>query len=88
VRWWRMSDVEAARLEWGERKAAVVCPHCGARGGVRAKTVERKGGVSGAKATAAVLTGGLSVLATGLARTEALEQLHCSGCTMTWTISR
>lgn len=62
----------------------MVCPHCGKRGTVKTKKVTRKAGVSGGKATAAVLTGGLSLLATGLSRKENLTQAQCSNCKNTW----
>lgn len=43
-------------------------------------------GISGGKATGAVLTGGISVLATGLSRKEKGAQLHCGSCQVTWHI--
>jgi hypothetical protein len=46
--------------------------------------VQRKGNISGAKATAAILTGGLSLLATGLARKKWCTQARCDGCTSQW----
>jgi hypothetical protein len=52
---------------------------------VRTKAIKKKAGVSGGKAAAAVLTGGISVLATGLSRKEAMTQAHCDGCNSTWT---
>jgi hypothetical protein len=64
--------------------AAIICPHCQSRGTVRTKQVKRKKGVSGGKATAAVLTGGLSVLATGLSRKETVTEAHCTNCRNTW----
>jgi hypothetical protein len=57
-------------LAYGPVNPAMICPHCGVRGNVRTKFVDRKKGVSGGKATAAVLTGGVSMLATGLSRKE------------------
>ena len=41
-------------------------------------------GISGAKATGAVLTLGWSLLATGLSRKEQATQAHCSNCGSTW----
>ncbi len=52
----------------GELNRAMVCPHCQTRGSVYTKAVTQKKGVSGGKATAALLTGGVSLLATGLSR--------------------
>lgn len=48
------------------------------------KAVTRKKGVSGAKATGALMTGGVSLLATGLSRKEGLTQAHCEKCGSTW----
>ena len=52
----------------GDINPEMVCPHCQKKGGIRTKAVTKKAGVSGGKATAAVLTGGVSLLATGLSR--------------------
>jgi len=65
--------------------AALVCPHCQTQGQVRTKAITQKKGVSGGKATAAVLTGGFSMLATGLSRKEKMTQARCSRCGSTWT---
>jgi predicted RNA-binding Zn-ribbon protein involved in translation (DUF1610 family) len=69
---------------YGELKEMLVCPHCGEKGFVRTKSVKQKKGVSGAKATGALLTGGLSILATGLSRKEKATQSHCTNCGSTW----
>jgi hypothetical protein len=49
-----------------ENDAKMVCPHCQSKGTVTTRPIVESGGISGGKATAALLTGGLSVLATGL----------------------
>jgi hypothetical protein len=51
---------------------------------VHAKTVKAKKGISGGKAAGAILTGGLSLLATGLSRKESMTQAHCDACGSTW----
>jgi len=61
-----------------------ICPHCQKKGFVHTKAVKKKQGISGAKATGAVLTLGLSMLATGLSRKEELTQAHCNNCGSTW----
>lgn len=71
-------------LKWGLPNPAYICPHCQTKGRVFTKSVKRKKGVSGAKATGAVLTGGLSLLATGLSRKEGLTQAHCCNCDCSW----
>ena len=43
--------------EYGGINTAMVCPHCQSIGKTRTKEVKQKKGVSGGKATAAVLTG-------------------------------
>ncbi|MCU1426269.1 MAG: hypothetical protein JWL83_269 [Actinomycetia bacterium] len=63
---------------------AISCPHCGTLGKVSVKEVKQKKGISGAKATGAVLTAGLSIFATGLSRKEKVQELHCKHCGMTW----
>jgi hypothetical protein len=64
----------------------MVCPHCQVRGQVHTKRVKVKRGISGGKATGAVLTAGFSILATGLSRKEAATQATCNNCRVTWMI--
>ena len=71
-------------LQFGEINPALFCPHCQTKGAVRAKAVSRKKGVSGGKAVGALLTGGVSMLATGLSRKEGETQAHCMNCGSTW----
>lgn len=63
----------------------MICPHCQKKGGVNTTSIIRKVGVSGGKATAAVLTGGVSLLATGLSRKEPATRAHCGNCGASWT---
>ncbi len=72
--------------EHGSINSAMVCPHCQTKGRVRTTQVKQKKGVSGGKATAALLTGGLSLFAVGLSRKEKITQVHCDNCTNTWYI--
>ena len=69
---------------YGQLSPTMVCPHCQSSGRVRTKQVKQKKGVSGGKATAAVVTAGLSVLVTGLSRKELATQAHCMKCGSTW----
>ena len=64
----------------------MVCPHCRAAGQVFTRQVWAKKGISGGKATGAVITGGLSVLVTGLSREEKVTEAVCSNCGVPWTI--
>ena len=66
------------------RKDTIICPHCQIRGSVRTAKVKRKRGVSGGKATAAVLTLGWSMLATGLSRKEMVTHAACGNCGSEW----
>ena len=61
---------EQAALEHGMINPHFICPHCQTKGSVRSKAVRHKTGISGGKATAALLTLGTSVVATGLSRKE------------------
>lgn len=69
------------------QQAQVICPHCHNRGGVTWREVKRKQGISGAKATGAVLTGGLSVVATGLSRKGYVRACSCHNCGMKWDVA-
>jgi len=64
---------------------ALICPHCQIQGYVTTSPIKVKAGVSGGKATAAVLTGGLSLFAVGLSRKQAVTSAYCSHCVSTWT---
>lgn len=68
----------------GELNSMMVCPHCQTRGAVYTKAIAKKAGVSGAKATGALLTGGVSLLAVGLSRTEQQTEAYCRACQCTW----
>jgi hypothetical protein len=76
-----------SRLQWacGSVNAAMICPHCSTRGQIGTRIVENKRGVSGGKATAAILSGGISLLATGLARKEKATQARCGNCSSLWS---
>lgn len=75
-----LSDI----AKWGAINEHMICPHCQNKGRVLTKQTLQKKGVSGAKATGAILTGGVSLVATGLSRKEASTQAHCVVCNSTW----
>jgi len=62
----------------------ILCPHCQEKGYVTTKKVKKKKGISGAKATGAVLTAGVSILATGLSKKEDITEAKCSNCDQVW----
>ncbi len=68
------------------RKPKMVCPHCGQSGKCRTREIKRKKGVSGGKATAAVLTLGWTLLVTGLAKKQMETEINCQNCDMTWHV--
>lgn len=69
---------------WGPVNSAIICPHCQMKGKVRTKQVKRKAGISGGKVMGGLLTGGVSLLGTGLSRKQKLTQAHCDNCNSTW----
>lgn len=79
------SDEQRAQDEHGPINPALICPHCQEQGHVHTKSVQQKKGISGGKATAALLTGGVSMLATGLSRKEQATEAYCGNCKSTWT---
>ena len=83
---WYNAPVTLSSLRWGDLKEKVLCPHCQLSGFVHVQAVARKRGISGGKTIAAILTGGVSMLVTGLARKEDQLQAHCSNCGITWDI--
>lgn len=66
--------------------SALACPHCGKRGKVQTRTVKRKAGISGGKAVAGILTGGMSLLVPGigLSRREKGTEARCNFCGSQW----
>ena len=62
----------------------MICPHCQTKGSVITQQVKKKVGVSGGKATAGILTCGLSLFAVGLSRKATITEAHCSNCDSTW----
>ena len=62
----------------------MICPHCQTKGEISTKTVDLTKGVSGGKATGAILTGGASLLVTGLSRKEKQTEAHCWKCGNIW----
>lgn len=74
------------RSSGSPRATSIICPHCQTKGGVVTRQVKRKRGISGSKATGAVLTAGLSVLATGLSRKDIVTAASCSNCGVSWDI--
>lgn len=72
-----------ARLH-GDPSPKIVCPQCQERGQVYVKAVKLKNGVSGGKVMGGLLTGGLSLLATGLSQKQSATEAHCKSCKSTW----
>ena len=64
--------------------ALIVCTACHATGSVRTLHGKAKRGVSGGKATAALLTGGLSLAAVGLSRKQFVTRARCAQCNSEW----
>lgn len=64
--------------------AQMICPHCQTRGNVVTERKKMKQGVSGGKATGAILTGGLSLFAVGLSRKQKMTQATCQNCGNEW----
>jgi hypothetical protein len=81
----RKGKLSPLQLKYGAVNSQIICTHCQIKGMVRTMPVQRKAGISGTKASAAVLTGGMSVLATGLSRKTTVTQAHCDNCGSTWS---
>ncbi|ACD95394.1 hypothetical protein [Trichlorobacter lovleyi] len=81
-----LESKEQSRLNslYGSLNPVMLCPHCNEKGHIRTKPVVHKKGISGGKATAAIFTGGVSLLATGLSRKEKSTQAYCASCNNSW----
>lgn len=64
----------------------ILCQHCGERGHVTVRVVSRGKGISGGKATAGLMTGGLSLPFAGLSKNQTVRNLTCGNCSMTWDV--
>ena len=84
ILWAILKDNQKTGSIWGDINPMLICPHCSTKGKVRAKPVNKKVGVSGAKATAALLTAGTSLFVAGLSRKGKFTQAHCDNCDSTW----
>jgi transcription elongation factor Elf1 len=82
------TDVTSQPVPSGAARQAarIECPHCHVKGRVTTRQIKVKRGISGGKATGAVLTAGFSILATGLSRKEMVTEAHCGNCGVTWRI--
>lgn len=69
----------------GSLSEKMVCAHCNTSGMVHTKKTEKAMGVSGGKATGALLTVGLSLLLVGLSRKEKFTRAFCANCGAEWT---
>ncbi|WP_436793471.1 hypothetical protein [Actinospongicola halichondriae] len=76
----------AAAASASAAMATLVCPHCGEKGSVSSSGATVKDGISGGKATAAVFTGGLSLLGTGLSRKKDVTRRSCGLCQSSWVV--
>lgn len=65
----------------------LVCPHCQTKGQVKTRAITRKKGISGGKATGAIMTAGISMAATGLSRKENATHMHCLACNTEWDVA-
>jgi len=66
------------------KNAQMICPHCQTKGHVYSERTKMKQGISGGKATGAVLTLGVSMLATGLSRKQKVTKAQCKNCGSEW----
>jgi len=71
------------QLFWRHKKM-IICPHCQTKGYVYTKLDEVTKGISGGKAVGGLLTGGLSLLATGISRKQQVTRCKCRNCGSEW----
>lgn len=81
----RNADSVGKFLSHGALNQMLKCPHCDEKGGVRTKGANERKGISGGKAVGGLLTGGLSLVATGISRREKLTKAFCEKCRSSWS---
>lgn len=79
-----LKSPELAVKKYGEINFALICQHCQTKGKVHTKPVDKKTGLSFTKAGFGLLTGGVSILGTGLSKVDTMTQAHCDNCNSTW----
>lgn len=79
-------NMEAKEARKREQDSHIHCIYCRRSGSVTTLRRRVKRGVSGAKATGALATGGLSIFATGLSRKQDIVEARCSHCGMSWQV--
>ncbi|MEJ2193376.1 MAG: hypothetical protein P8X73_00780 [Ignavibacteriaceae bacterium] len=62
----------------------MICPYCQRKGQVRVKTIIQYKRINVVQATAAILTFGITLLATGFLRKEQERHAHCGYCNSVW----
>lgn len=72
----------------GDNIPSLLCPHCNTKGNVYRKAVKESDGISGGKATGAILTGGTSLWLTGLSKQYEAAKLRCKSCDSRWAVRR
>jgi len=80
----KQTDKQVYEARYGVLNDKIKCNYCENVGSVRFRRVQTKKGFSTGKATAAVLTAGISVIATGLAKKGGASKLYCENCKMEW----
>jgi hypothetical protein len=83
---WNKSSKKTRSPVVPRASSKIICPHCQTVGSVKSRRVKVKAGISGGKATAAVMTMGVSVLASGLSRKDKRTEMSCSTCKMKWLV--
>jgi hypothetical protein len=78
------SKEDGLKAMHGDVNFQMTCPHCNYKGKIHTRRFAQKKGISGGKATAALFTGGVSMLATGLSRKELATHAYCDNCKNTW----
>lgn len=79
-----MTPEQKDNVNFGRLNPDMKCPHCDTTGNIRTKGITQKKGISGGKAAAGLMTGGVSLLAVGLSRTEKSTEARCGKCKNVW----
>ena len=75
---------QSAMMLYGSLNPHMTCPHCSTKGKIHTKHVTQRKGISGGKAVAGLLTGGVSLLVIGLSRKEKSTEARCGKCGNVW----
>jgi hypothetical protein len=77
------AELRKSKLK-SDNDAQILCPQCQVKGKVITTRTKKRKGISGGRAIAMIVTGGLSLPAAGISRFDEVTEASCSNCGSKW----